>query len=93
VAQTEWFFLPDIADSSQCRDAAGDRQQFMLSTALQSRIQFEAVVKVIFYRALAAACNDDDVFDPRRDGFFHTVLDDGLVNQRQHLLWDYFRGR
>jgi hypothetical protein len=43
------------------------------------------VVEVILDRALAAAGDDDDVLDPRRDRLFHAVLDDGLVDQRQHL--------
>jgi hypothetical protein len=65
----------------------------MLAALFQRRVQFEAVVEVVLHRALAAAGDDDDVLDPRRDRLFHAVLDDGLVHQRQHLFGNHLGGR
>jgi hypothetical protein len=65
----------------------------MLTLPRQLCVQLEAVVEVILYRALAAACDDDDVLDPRRNRLFHTILDDGLVHQRQHLFGNHLGGR
>ena len=69
------------------------REQFAFSLPLQDRIQLITDVEVVLHRALAAASNEDDVLDPRRDGLFNAVLDDGLIHQRQHLFWDRFGGR
>jgi hypothetical protein len=42
---------------------------------------------MIFDGVLAAPSNEDDVTDARVDGFFHAVLNDRLVDERQHLFW------
>ena len=47
---------------------------------------------MVFDGGFAAASDDDDVLDTGVQCFFHAVLDDGLVNQRQHLFWLSFRG-
>ena len=41
---------------------------------------------------LAAAGDEDDVVHARGDGFFDAVLDDRLVDERQHLFRLRFRG-
>ena len=57
-----------------------------MTAPLQEVLQLEAVVEVVFDGALLAAGDDDDLLDPGGHGFLHRVLDDRLVDQRQHLL-------
>ena len=47
---------------------------------------------MILDRVLAAAGDEDDVVDARGDRFFDAVLDDRLVDERQHLLGLRFGG-
>jgi hypothetical protein len=49
-------------------------------------------VEVILDRALLAAGDDDDLLDAGRDRLLDGVLDDRLVDQRQHLLRLRLRG-
>ena len=93
MAQTKRLLLPHIADPRQRRDAARDSQQLVLAALFERRVQLEAVVEVVFHRALAAAGDDDDVLNSGGDRLFHAVLNDGLVDQRQHLLGDDLGGR
>jgi hypothetical protein len=41
---------------------------------------------VIFHGVLAAAGDEEDVLDAGGEALFDAVLDDGRVDQRQHLL-------
>ena len=50
------------------------------------------MIEVVFHGAFAAAGDDDDVLDARCDRLFDAVLDDGLVDQRQHLFGDDLGG-
>ena len=63
-----------------------------LPLASSSVFQLEADVEMILNRGLAAAGHDDDVLDAGMNGFFHAVLDEGLVHQRQHLFGLGFGG-
>src|SRR3569833_849228 len=67
-------------------------EQFFFSASLEGVIEFEVVVEVVFHGAFAATGNDDDVLDSGSDGFFNAVLNDGLVDERQHLFGDYLGG-
>ena len=49
-------------------------------------------VEMIFDGVLAAAGDEDDVVDAGRDRFFDAVLDDRLVDERQHFLGLRFGG-
>ena len=42
---------------------------------------------MILQRALAASGDEDDLLDPRLQCLFDGVLDEGLVDDGQHLLW------
>ena len=48
---------------------------------------------MIFDGVLAAAGDEDDVLDAGRDGLLDAVLDDRLVDERQHLLGLRLGGR
>ena len=55
--------------------------------SFSSRLSFQLVadVEVILNRAFAATGDDDDLVAPGGDGLFHAVLNDRLIDQRQHL--------
>ena len=53
---------------------------------LEQVLELEAVVEVVLDGALLAAGHDDDLLDAGRDGLLDRVLDDRLVDERQHLL-------
>ena len=86
MAQTQRFLLPDVGDVDHVGDAAHDGQQVLLAARFQQVFQLEADVEMIFDGGLAAAGDDDDVLNAGMDRLFHAVLDDGLVDDGQHLL-------
>ena len=50
------------------------------------------MVEVVFHGAFAATGDDDDVFDAGGNSLFDAVLNDGLVDEGQHLLGDDLGG-
>ncbi len=48
---------------------------------------------MILDRALPAAGHDNHLFDPGSDRFLHHVLNQGLVDEREHLLRRRLGGR
>ena len=57
-----------------------------LAARLEERLELDRDVEVILDGVLAAAGDEDDVVDARGDRFFDAVLDDRLVDERQHFL-------
>jgi hypothetical protein len=55
--------------------------------------EIDVDVEVILDRVLAAPRDQDNVLRARGDGLLDAVLDDRLVDQRQHLLGLGLRGR
>jgi len=55
--------------------------------------EFKTDVEVVFNGGFAAAGHHDDVGDTGVDRFFDAVLNNGLVDERQHLFGLRFRGR
>ena len=53
---------------------------------LEQMLELVGEVEVVLDRSLLAGGDDDDLLDARGDGLFDGVLDDRLVDQRQHLL-------
>ena len=58
----------------------------MLAARLEEGLELDGDVEVILDRVLAAAGDEDDVVDAGRDRLLDAVLDDRLVDERQHLL-------
>ena len=54
--------------------------------ASRKRLELDRHVEVILDRVLAAAGDEDDVVDAGRDRLLDAVLDDRLVDERQHFL-------
>ena len=56
-----------------------------LPRALEKRLELDRDVEVILDGVLAAAGDEDDVVDAGGDRFLDAVLNDRLVDERQHL--------
>ena len=68
-------------------------QQIVLLPLLQRALQLRGAVEVIEDGVLPLRHDDDQLVDPRAERLFDPVLEDGLVDERQHLLRDDFRRR
>jgi len=58
----------------------------MLALAFQVGFQLGRGVEMIFDGALVSASHEYKIGNPRSDGFFHRVLNEGLVDHGQHFL-------
>ena len=68
------------------QDFAHDLQQFGLALLLQLRFQLVVLVEVVLDRALAAAGDKHQFLDAGVDSLFRCILDQRLVDHRQHFL-------
>ena len=85
MTEAERFFLADIGDVNHVGDGADDLEQVEFFALFEHSFQFVADVEMIFDGLLAAAGDDEDLVAARGHGFFHAVLDDGLIHQREHF--------
>ena len=85
VAQAERFTLTDVREVDQVRDVPNLGEQLFLAARLEERLELDRDVEMILDRVLAASGDQDDVGDAGRDRLFDAVLDDWLVDERQHL--------
>ena len=92
VAEAEGFFLADVGDVNHVGDGADDLQQVGFSALFEHAFEFVADVEVIFDGLLAAAGDDEDLVAAGGHGFFDSVLDDGLIDQREHFFGLGFGG-
>ena len=86
VAEAERLALADVGEVDQVRDLADLGELLALAARLEKRLELDRDVEVILDRVLAAAGDEDDVVDAGGDRFLDAVLDDRLVDERQHLL-------
>ena len=86
MSQPQGLLLPHVSHVDHVGDAAHDGQQVLSCRGLRAALQLEADVEVILDGALAAAGDDDDVLDSGVDGLLDAVLNDRLIDDRQHLL-------
>ena len=86
VAEAERLALPDVGEVDHVRDLADLGELLALAARLEERLELDRHVEVILDGVLAAAGDEDDVVDAGRDRFFDAVLDDRLVDERQHFL-------
>ena len=85
VAEPERFALADVREVDEVRDLADLGEQLLLAARFEERFELDRDVEVIFNRVLAASGDEDDVVDAGGDRLLDAVLDDRLVDQRQHL--------
>ena len=86
MAEAERLALADVGEVDEVRDLADLGEQLLLAARLEEGLELDRDVEVILDRVLAAAGDQDDVVDAGGDRFFDAVLDDRLVDERQHLL-------
>ena len=86
MAQAQGLALADVGDVDQVRDLADLAQQIRLAAGLEERLELDRDVEVVLDGVLAAPGDEDDVVDARGDRFLDAVLDDRLVDEREHLL-------
>ena len=88
----ERFLLSHITDARHLGNRAHRFQLFLLAALLQKFFQLKRNIEVIFNRSLAATGDDDDRLNSGGDRFFDHVLNQRLVDQRQHLFRRGFGG-
>ena len=86
VTQAQLLLLAHVADLDHVADLPDTSEHLDVALGLQQVLQLVAVVEVVLDGPLLAAGDDDHLLDAGRHGLFHRVLDDRLVDQRQHLL-------
>jgi len=60
-----------------------------LAARLQRRLKLVGEVEMVLDGALAASGHEDEMLDPGLDRLLDGILDDGFVNDGQHLLGDH----
>ena len=86
VAEAEGFSLANVGDIDHVGDGAHDLQQIGLAALFEHAFELVADIEMVFDRLFAAAGDDEDLVAARSHGFFDSVLDDGLIDQREHFL-------
>src|SRR4029453_16608550 len=86
VAQPERHLLPDVVHLGHLGDGPHLGELLVLALLGQDAFQLPGTVEVVLDRALAAAGDDQDVFEAGPYRLLDDVLDRRLVDHRQHLL-------
>ncbi len=87
VTETERRGLPDVhAVRFRGQDAAQRVQQVVLALCGQGRLELAVRVEVILDRAFRAARDEHQRPGSSRQGFLGRILDQRLVDNRQHFL-------
>ena len=85
VAETQGLALPDESELAKARDGPHLLEIIGLAPSEQHVLQLVGHVEMILDGLFAATGDEHKVFYTRADGFFHDILDDGLVHQGQHF--------
>ena len=87
MPETERFRLADVDAVDVLRNhVAHEFEQLALAARLEFRFQFVGLVEVILDRPLGTAGDEDHVGDAGRHRFLDRILDQRLVDDRQHFL-------
>ena len=86
VPEAELLLLAHVRQLGEVGDRAHLAEHLDLALLLEQVLELVVEVEVILDRALLGRGDDDDLLDPGGDRLFDRVLDDRLVDQRQHLL-------
>lgn len=94
MPQPQRPLLAGIDDLASTRDHLRQICQGSVASALaQGGVQLEALVEMVFQGRLAAARHHDQPLDPGFARLFHGILDQRLVDDRQHFLGHRLGGR
>src|SRR5205085_1438910 len=93
VSEAERLTLADVRDAGELRDGARLPDQPLLAALAQHVLQFERDVEVVLDGGLTAPGDDDDRLDAGQNRLLDDVLDERLINERQHLLRRRLRRR
>ena len=91
MAESQSFRLPDVTEVRKGGDVPHLAQELRFAAALEVFFQFDGAVEMVFDRAFPASCDDDNVFDAGGDRFFHCILNERFIDQRQHFFRRRFR--
>ena len=91
MTESKRLALADVGDAQHVGDVADLRQLLALPAGFEKRLELDRDIKMIFDRVLATTGHQNDVGDAGCDRFFDAVLNDRLVDQRQHLFRLCFR--
>jgi len=82
--------LPEIDKIRQLSHLLHTFGELCLAIVAEFGLELILVVEVILDGAFIGATNDDDVGNAGRDGLFDNILNNRLVDDRQHLLGHSF---
>ncbi|MCY1242906.1 hypothetical protein D9M72_559010 [compost metagenome] len=82
MAQTLGISLAQVVQRSEAGSVLDSLQSVQVSLELQGALQGRCPVKVVLQGPLLPSGDHEEVRQPCLDGFFHHVLDCGLVNNR-----------
>ena len=86
VAQAQLLLLAHVADLDHVADLPHAPEHLDVALVLEQVLELVVVVEMVLDRPLLAAGDDDHLLDAGGDCLLDAVLDDRLVDQRQHLL-------
>ena len=86
VAEAEGLGLAGEGDLGELRDGAGDLEERGLVLGGEGGFELGVGVEVVLHCGLAAGGDDDDLGAAGGDSLFDAVLDEGLVDEAEHLL-------
>jgi len=94
VAETQWFRLANInaVNAIGC-NTLHHPQELVLVLCRQLGFQFNRLVKVILNGALGSPGDKNHLGDSRCSSLLHRILNQWLVDHRQHLLRARLGGR
>ena len=94
MSEAHGNLLARVADLAGFRlDALQHFELLRLSALLESLVEFELDVEMVFDHRLVAPGDEDEMLDTRLACLVHHILDDGPVDDRDHLLGDGLGGR
>jgi hypothetical protein len=87
MSEPERPLLPHEQHFAGRTDRCFHALQLCLAAAqAQGLVQFELMIEVVLDGALVAAGDEDEALDPRSRGLLDRILDQRLVDDRQHFL-------
>jgi hypothetical protein len=94
VAEAKRLLLTGEADRTSLGKLAGKQCHLRLLAALaQSLLELEMDIEVVFDDVLVTAGDENEMLDTRFQSFVDHILNDGLVDDSQHLLRHGLGGR